>query len=105
MVSSRTKTPSGAAEAIPMPTEMDSRVVENEKRNGAMVGRVVENERRMVAMVGRAAETERMDGGDGRRHDGRNGQSGGDSEPSGEGQKRGSACKHCLSGWGKSTCP
>ena len=77
MVSSRAKTPSGAAEAIPMPTEMDSRVV----------------------------ETERMDGGDGRRYDGRNGQSGGDSEPSGEGQKKGSACKHCLSGWGKSTYP
>lgn len=48
MVSSRTKTPSGAAEAIPMPTEMDSRAVENE--------------RRMVAMVVRAVETERMDG-------------------------------------------
>ena len=77
MVSSRAKTPSGAAEAIPMPTEMDSRVVENERR----------------------------DGGDGRGHDGRNGQSGGDSEPSREGLKRGSACKHCLSGWGKSTCP
>ncbi len=78
MVSSRAKTPSGAAEAIPMPTEMDSRVVENERRmvamvgraaetarrNGAMVGRVVEIERRMVAMAdgttaetGRAAET------------------------------------------------
>lgn len=84
MVSSRAKTPSGAAEAIPMPTEMDSRVVENE--------------RRMVAMLGRAVEIERRDGGDGE-------QSGGDSEPSGEGQKRGSACKHCLSGWGKSTCP
>lgn len=91
MVSIRAKTPSGAAEAIPMPTEMDSRAVENERRNRAMVGR--------------AAETERMDGGDGRRHDGRNGQSGGDSEPSGEGQKKGSACKHCHSGWGKSTCP
>ena len=91
MVSSRTKTPSGAAEAIPMPTEMDSRAVENERRDGAMMGRAVENERR--------------DGGDGRRHDGRNGQSGGDSEPSGEGQKKGSACKHCLSGWGKSTYP
>lgn len=59
MVSSRTKTPSGAAEAIPMPTEMDSRVVENERRDGAMMGRAVENERRMVAMVGRAAEIER----------------------------------------------
>lgn len=91
MVSSRAKTPSGAAEAIPMPTEMDSRAVENERRDGAMMGRAVENERR--------------DGVDGRRHDGRNGQSGGDSEPSGEGQKRGSASEHCLSGWGKSTCP
>lgn len=91
MVSSRAKTPSGAAEAIPMPTEMDSRVVENE--------------RRMVTMVGRAVEIERRDGGDGRRHDGRNGQSCGDSEQSGEGQKKGSACKHCHSGWGKSTCP
>ena len=69
MVSSRAKTPSGAAEAIPMPTEMDSRVVDREKGWG--------------------------DGG----------QSCGDSEPSGEGQKKGSACKHCLSGWGKSTCP
>lgn len=77
MVSSRAKTPSGAAEAIPMPTEMDSRVV----------------------------ETVRMDGGDGRRHDDRNGQNGGDSEPSGEGLKKGSASEHCLSGWGKSTCP
>ena len=83
MVSSRAKTPSGAAEAIPMPTEMDSRAVENERRDGAMMGRAVENERR--------------DGVDGRRHDGRNGQSGGDSEPSGKGQKKGSACKHCLS--------
>lgn len=34
MVSSRAKTPSGAAEAIPMPTEMDSRVVEIERRDG-----------------------------------------------------------------------
>ena len=59
MVSSRTKTPSGAAEAIPMPTEMDSRVVENERRMVAMVGRAVENERRNGAMVGRAAETEK----------------------------------------------
>ena len=91
MVSSRAKTPSGAAEAIPMPTEMDSRAVENERRDGAMMGRAVENERR--------------DGGDGRRHDGRNGQSGGDSETSGEGLKKGSASEHCLSGWGKSTCP
>lgn len=57
MVSSRTKTPSGAAEAIPMPTEMDSRVVENERRMVAMVGRAVENERRDGAMVGRAVET------------------------------------------------
>lgn len=60
MVSSRAKTPSGAAEAIPMPTEMDSRTVENEKRNGAMAGRVVEIERRMVAMTdGTTAETGR----------------------------------------------
>lgn len=59
MVSSRAKTPSGAAEAIPMPTEMDSRVVENERRMVAMMGRAVENERRNGAMVGRAAENER----------------------------------------------
>lgn len=77
MVSIRAKTPSGAAEVIPTPTEMDSSAVEIERR----------------------------DGGDGGQHDGRNGQSGGDSEPSGEGQKRGSACKHCLSGRGKSTSP
>lgn len=105
MVSSRAKTPSGAAEAIPMPTEMDSRVVENERRMVAMMGRAAETERRDRAMVGRAVEIEKRDGVDGRRHDGRNGQSGGDSEPSGEGLKKGSACKHCLSGWGKSTCP
>lgn len=105
MVSSRAKTPSGAAEAIPMPTEMDSRVVEIERRDGVMAGRAVETARMDGAMVGRAAETERRDGGDGRRHDDRNGQSGGDSEPSGEGLKKGSACKHCHSGWGKSTCP
>lgn len=105
MVSSRAKTPSGAAEAIPMPTEMDSRVVEIERRDGAMAGRAVETARRNGAMVGRVVEIEKRDGGDGRRHDGRNGQSGGDSEPSGEGQKKGSACKHRLSGWGKSTCP
>ena len=98
MVSSRAKTPSGAAETIPMPTEMDSRAVENERRNGAMVGRAVEIARRDGAMVGRVVENERRDGGD-------DGQSGGDSEPSGEGLKKGSACKHCLSGWGKSTCP
>lgn len=91
MVSIRAKTPSGAAEAIPTPTEMDSSAVEIERRD--------------EAMVGSAAEIERRDGDDGRRHDGRNGQSGGDSEPSGEGQKKGSACKHCLSGRGKSTCP
>lgn len=42
MVSSRAKTPSGAAEAIPMPTEMDSRVVDIERRDGAMVGRAAE---------------------------------------------------------------
>lgn len=57
MVSSRAKTPSGAAEAIPMPTEMDSRVVENERRMVAMVGRAVETERMDGAMVGRAVET------------------------------------------------
>ena len=58
MVSSRAKTPSGAAEAIPMPTEMDSRAVEIERRNGAMVGRAAEIERRMVAMAdGTTAET------------------------------------------------
>ncbi len=91
MVSIRAKTPSGAAEVIPTPTEMDSSAVEIERRD--------------EAMVGSAAEIERRDGDDGRRHDGRNGQSGGDSEPSGEGQKKGSACKHCLSGRGKSTCP
>lgn len=34
MVSSRAKTPSGAAEAIPMPTEMDSRAAETARRNG-----------------------------------------------------------------------
>ena len=62
MVSSRTKTPSGAAEAIPMPTEMDSRVVENEKRDGAMAGRAVEIERRDGTMAGRALENERRDG-------------------------------------------
>lgn len=59
MVSIRAKTPSGAAEVIPTPTEMDSRVVENEKRDGAMAGRAVENERRDGAMVSRAVETER----------------------------------------------
>lgn len=61
MVSSRAKTPSGAAEAIPMPTEMDSRAVENERRDGAMVGRTVETERRMVAMADdTTAETGRV---------------------------------------------
>ena len=105
MVSSRAKTPSGAAEAIPMPTEMDSRVVENEKRDGAMAGKVVETERRDGDDGGQSGGDRKKDGGDDRRHDGRNGQSGGDSEPSGEGLKKGSACKHCLSGWGKSTCP
>lgn len=105
MVSSRAKTPSGAAEAIPMPTEMDSRVLENERRDGAMVGRTVEIERRDGGDGGQSRGDREKDGVDGRRHDGRNGQSGGDSEPSGEGLKKGSACKHCLSGWGKSTCP
>lgn len=64
MVSSRAKTPSGAAEAIPMPTEMDSRAVETARRDGTMDSRAVENERRMVSMAddttgetGRAAET------------------------------------------------
>lgn len=58
MVSSRAKTPSGAAEAIPMPTEMDSRMVENERRMVAMVGRAVETERRDGAMAdGTTAET------------------------------------------------
>ena len=52
MVSSRAKTPSGAAEAIPMPTEMDSRVVENERKMVTMVGRAVEIERRDGATVG-----------------------------------------------------
>lgn len=60
MVSSRAKTPSGAAEAIPMPTEMDSRTVENERRDGAMVGRAVETERMDGAMAdGTTAETGR----------------------------------------------
>uniref|UniRef100_UPI00402667F6 hypothetical protein n=1 Tax=Prevotella sp. TaxID=59823 RepID=UPI00402667F6 len=59
MVSSRAKTPSGAAEAIPMPTEMDSRVVEIERRDGAMMGRTVETARRDGAMAGSAVETER----------------------------------------------
>lgn len=62
MVSSRAKTPSGAAEAIPMPTEMDSRAVENERRMVAMAGRAVENERRDGTMVGRAVENERRNG-------------------------------------------
>lgn len=59
MVSSRAKTPSGAAEAIPMPTEMDSRVVEIERRDGAMAGRAVETAKMDGAMAGRAAEIER----------------------------------------------
>lgn len=59
MVSSRTKTPSGAAEAIPMPTEMDSREVEIERRDGAMVGRAVETARRDGTMDSRAVENER----------------------------------------------
>lgn len=50
MVSSRTKTPSGAAEAIPMPTEMDSRAVENERRDGAMADGT-------TAETGKAVET------------------------------------------------
>ena len=52
MVSSRAKTPSGAAAAMPMPTEMDSSVVENERKMVTMVGRAVEIERRDGAMVG-----------------------------------------------------
>ena len=91
MVSIRAKTPSGAAEVIPTPTEMDSSAAEIERRDGGDGGQ-------------RGGDREKG-WGDGRRHDGRNGQSGGDSEPSGEGLKKGSACKHCLSGWGKSTCP
>lgn len=59
MVSSRAKTPSGAAEAIPMPTEMDSRAVENERRMVTMAGRAVETARRNGAMVGRAVDIER----------------------------------------------
>lgn len=105
MVSSRTKTPSGAAEAIPMPTEMDSRVVENERKMVTMVGRAVEIERRDGDDGGQNGGDSEKGWGDGRRHNGRNGQSCGDSEPSGEEQKKGSACKRCLSGWGKSTCP
>lgn len=50
MVSSRAKTPSGAAEAIPMPTEMDSRVVETERRMVSMADGT-------TAETGRAAET------------------------------------------------
>ena len=42
MVSIRAKTPSGAAEVIPTPTEMDSSAVEIERRNEAMVGRAAE---------------------------------------------------------------
>ena len=59
MVSIRAKTPSGAAEVIPTPTEMDSRAVEIERRNEAMAGRAVETARMDGAMVGRAAETEK----------------------------------------------
>lgn len=62
MVSIRAKTPSGAAEVIPTPTEMDSRAVENERRMVAMVGRAVETARRDGAMAGRAVENERRDG-------------------------------------------
>lgn len=50
MVSSRAKTPSGAAEAIPMPTEMDSRAVEIERMDGAMADGT-------TAETGRAVET------------------------------------------------
>lgn len=44
MVSIRAKTPSGAAEAIPTPTEMDSSAVEIERRDEAMVGSAAEIE-------------------------------------------------------------
>lgn len=50
MVSSRAKTPSGAAEAIPMPTEMDSRVVETARRMVSMADGT-------TAETGRAVET------------------------------------------------
>ena len=60
MVSSRAKTPSGAAEVIPTPTEMDSSAVEIERRDEAMAGRAAETERRMGAMAdGTTAETGR----------------------------------------------
>lgn len=42
MVSIRAKAPSGAAEVIPTPTEMDSSAAEIERRNEAMVGRAAE---------------------------------------------------------------
>ena len=50
MVSSRAKTPSGAAEAIPMPTEMDSRAAEIERRMVAMADGT-------TGETGRAVET------------------------------------------------
>ena len=60
MVSIRPKTPSSAAEAIPTPTEMDSRAAEIERRDGAMAGRAAEIERRDGAMAdGTTAETGR----------------------------------------------
>lgn len=91
MVSIRAKAPSGAAEAIPTPTEMDSRAVEIERRDRAMAGRAVVIERRDGAMA-----------------DGTTGETGSAAETASHrerGKKKGSACKHCLSGRGKSTCP
>lgn len=74
MVSIRAKTPSGAAEVIPTPTEMDSSAAEIERRDGGDSGQ---------------SGGDREKGwGDGGRHDSRNGQRSGDSEPSGEGPKK-----------------
>lgn len=42
MVSIRAKAPSGAAEVIPTPTEMDSRAAEIERRDRAMAGKAAE---------------------------------------------------------------
>ena len=50
MVSSRAKTPSGAAEVIPTPTEMDSSAAEIERRMVAMADGT-------TAETGRAVET------------------------------------------------
>lgn len=58
MVSIRAKTPSGAAEVIPTPTEMAGRAAEIERRDGAMASRAGEIERRDGAMAdGTTAET------------------------------------------------